>query len=80
MAIIHVFEIDMIPISQVCCVNSLDFFGDLQSYTFLKTAEYKEPENQCFHLFTFMSLSLQQPFWIIKNNCILMRYCSICIV
>ena len=40
--------------SQVCCVNSLEFFGDLQSYTFLKSAEFKEAENQfffiCLHL------------------------------
>ena len=54
--------------SQVCCVNSLELFGDLQSYTCLKTAEYKEPENQCLHLFTFLPMSLQQPSWIFKTT------------
>ena len=28
-------------------MNSLILFRDMQSYTFLKATEYKEPENQC---------------------------------
>ena len=36
--------------SQLCCVFSSDFLGDLENYTFLKTRWYKQSENQCFHL------------------------------
>ena len=36
--------------SQLRCVFSSDFLGDLENYTFLKTRWYKQSENQCFHL------------------------------